>query len=134
MSHKNQQLYNLVFQSVNNIWTQYDIYLLKIETITSDAECALINALNNNFSSFQRVSCWFHLKQDLIKNPKKYGLFNKKPKVINPNITKDIIKQLCILLIEYNGNMDLYDEKIKNLLSKYKNYYNYYLCISYKPK
>ena len=37
MSYKNQQLYNLVFQSVKNIWTQYEIYLLKIETITTDA-------------------------------------------------------------------------------------------------
>ena len=103
MSHKNQQLYNLALQSVKTILTQYDIYTLKIETITTDGEGALINALNNNFSGYQRVSCWFHLKQDIIKNAKHYGLFNKKSKVINPNIAKDIIKELCILPIEYKG-------------------------------
>ena len=31
--------------------------------------------------------------------------------VINPNITKDIIKELCILPIEYKGNMDFFDQK-----------------------
>ena len=75
MSQKNQQLYNLALQSVKTILTQYDIYTLKIETITTDGEGALINALNNNFSGYQRVSCWFHLKQDIIKNAKFYGLF-----------------------------------------------------------
>ena len=81
MSQKNQQLYNFALQSVKTILTQYDIYTLKIETITTDTEGALIKALNNNFSDYQRVSCWFHLKQDVIKNAKHYGLIEKSPKL-----------------------------------------------------
>ena len=55
MSQKNQQLYNLALQSVKTILTQYDIYTLKIETISTDTEGALIKALNNNFSGYQHA-------------------------------------------------------------------------------
>ena len=78
MSNKTEILYNMVFQSVKKIITQNYIYKLNIETITTDQELALINAINNNFENIQRISCWFHLKQDLFRDARVLGLLNKK--------------------------------------------------------
>ena len=41
---------------------------------------ALINAVNNNFKFTQRIDCWFHLKQNLLKEARICGLLNKQNK------------------------------------------------------
>ena len=66
------------------------MYSLNIKTITTDTELALINALNSNFKESLRIRCWFHLKQDLIRNARFLGLLNKKNKDIDINNTYDI--------------------------------------------
>ena len=76
MSNKTEILYDLIFKSVIRILTQNNIYQLQIKTITTDTELALINAVKNNFANSQRIGCWFHLKQDLIREAKVLGLFN----------------------------------------------------------
>jgi len=62
MSHRNEILYTLVFQSINNILTQNRHYELNLTTITTDAEKALINGINNIFTNITLLSCWIHLK------------------------------------------------------------------------
>ena len=58
--------------------TQNYLYKINIDTITTDQETALINAINNTFENIQRISCWFHLKQDLLREARVLGLLNKK--------------------------------------------------------
>ena len=92
----------MVFKSIKNILAHNNIYELKIETITTDTEIALINAIHTNFPKCQRIGCWFHLKQDLMREAKILVLMNKKNKKIDQNITIEIITQLSMLPLEYN--------------------------------
>ena len=108
MSNKTEIIYDMVFKSVKKILTQNGIYSLNIKTITTDTELALINAVNTNFVDVQRIGCWFHLKQDLLRESKVLGLFNKNNKNINPETTIEIIKQLAILPLEYKGGYKLF--------------------------
>ena len=82
MSNKTEILYDLIFKSIIRILTQNNIYQLQIKTITTDTELALINSVKNNFAKSQRIGCWFHLKQDLLRETKVLGLFNIKIKII----------------------------------------------------
>ena len=81
MSNKYEILYNLIMQSIKDILTQFNNYNIIIDTITTDAEEALVNSIKNNFNNTQRLSCLFHLKQDIILNAKAYGLINKNSKI-----------------------------------------------------
>ena len=94
MTKKIEILYDILFKSVKRILTQNYIYKLNIKTITSDTEVALINAINNNFPQSQRIGCWFHFKQDLLREAKICGLLNRKNKKFNPELTLEVITQL----------------------------------------
>jgi len=123
MSNKTEILYTIVFHSIKNLLTQYYIYDLQIETITTDIENALINGLNNTFTNFKRLGCWFHLKCDLIREAK--SLCNKKNKNVDINDTFKIISVLSILPLKYNGNIEYVKEIVDSLSTKYPYYYNY---------
>ena len=87
VNNKSEVMYDIIFKAIKRILTQNEIYNLEIKTITTDSEIALINAVNNNFPNVQRIGCWFHLKQDLIRNARIFGLLNEKNKDIDINIT-----------------------------------------------
>ena len=80
MSNKAEAMYDLIFKSVKRVLTQNYIFELNIITITTDTELALINSVENNFRNTQRIGCWFHLHQDLIREAKIIGLLNSKNK------------------------------------------------------
>ena len=48
-----------------------------------------------------RIGCWFHLKQDLIREARATGLLNKKNKNINIETTLERITQLSMLSLEW---------------------------------
>ena len=121
LSNKTEMLYDIVFKSIIRILTQNNIYNLALETITTDSESALINAINANFKNVQRIGCWFHLKNDLIRNAKIMGLLNKKNKKIDINNTTDIIIPLTILPLTYNGNIEYIKQQININLLLYPN-------------
>ena len=56
---------------------------LKVKTVVTDQEKALINSVINYFPRSQRIACLFHYKQDILKNLKTYGLYNKSNKEIS---------------------------------------------------
>ena len=61
---------------------------------------------------------------DLIRNARSFGLMNKKIKDVDINLTHDIIKQLSILPLEYNRNIEYVKEKVNTLMLQYPQYYN----------
>ena len=124
LSNKSKMLYDLAFKSVKRILTQNGLYQLNIKTITTDTEPALINAINENFNDAQRIGCWFHLKQDLIRNARTMGLLNKRNKGIDINITFEIITQLTLLPLEYKRDIKYVKEKINIMSLQYPKYYN----------
>jgi len=124
LSNKTEMLYDLAFKSVKRILTQNGLYQLNIQTITTDTEAALINAINANFNESQRIGCWFHLKQDLIRNARTMGLLNKRNKDIDINTTFEIITQLTLIPLQYKGNINYVKEKINIMILQYPKYYN----------
>ena len=52
-------------------------FVLKFETITTDNEDALNNGLLKNFPQVQRISCYYHYKQTLERNAKKWDWVKK---------------------------------------------------------
>ena len=78
MNSKEQQLYDLVFESIIKIINSFDITDINIETVVTNQETALINIVYKYFPKTQRISCYFHYKSDIFKNFKKYGLWKKK--------------------------------------------------------
>ena len=106
LSNKSEMLYDLAFKSLKRLLTQNGLYQLNIKTITTDTEVALINAIIANFNVSQRIGCLFHLNQDLIRNARTMGLLNKRNKFLDINITFEIITQLTILPLQYNGNIE----------------------------
>ena len=124
MSNKTEIMYNMVFLSIKKIITQNNLYKLNIITITTDQEAALINAIINTFENIQRISCWFHLKQDLLREARVLGLLNKKNEKINIETTLEIITQLSLLPLEYKGNINYLKEKVNTMSLQYPKYYN----------
>ena len=80
LNSKREILYEIVFQSVINNILQETVSNLQYETIVTDQEIGLINATKKYFPNCQRISCLFHYKQDILRNLKSYGLYNKKYK------------------------------------------------------
>ena len=131
LSNTKEQLYLIVLKSIRNIISQNNIYKLNLSTITTDQEISLVNAVDAVFPKIRRISCWFHLKEDLIRNARAYGLMNKKNKNINIDLTYEIIKEVSLIPFLYNGNLKFVYNKIDELVNKnpyYKNFlYNYFL-------
>ena len=70
LNKKTEDIYNLSLESAYNIITQYGVYDLSLKSICTDTEIALINACMKIFPNIQRIGCFFHYKQDLIRNIK----------------------------------------------------------------
>ena len=132
MSNKLEELYKKVFNSIIEILTQNYINTLTLLCITTGTEYALINAIKSIFMGVRRIECWYHLKANLNKFAKSCYLLNKKNKKINTNITKEIIKRLAIICLDYKGSMDYFDGEIKNIKTQYNK--EYYPLISYFVK
>ena len=125
MTNKTEILYDLIFKSVIRIITQQKAYTLNLLTITTDTEIALINAIHNNFPNINRIGCWFHLNQDLLREARIMGLFSRKNKGIDINITYEIITQLSLLPLTYKGNIDDLKNQLNIIITQYPKYYNY---------
>ena len=93
------------------------------QTIATDTEIALINAVKINFENTTKIGCWSHLKQNLLNQAKICGLFNKKNTKIDTNLTFDIISQLSILPLTYKGNIEYLKNQINIILLQYPSYY-----------
>ena len=59
-----------------------------------------------------------------MREAKILGLINKKNKKIDPNITIEIITQLSMLPLEYNGDLDYLKNKLEIISKQYPNNYN----------
>ena len=105
MNGKSQDLYDIVFDSLINIITENRNIELEVLSIITDTEKALINSVKKYFPNSQRIACYFHYKQDVLRNLRIYGLYNE-----NNKVTSDIIiKKLGKLPFLYKGDLDLFN-------------------------
>ena len=120
LNGKSEILYDYAFQSVIDLITSKRSFDLNIKTIIADSEKALINVIKKFFPNSQSISCFFHYKQDILRNLRSYGLYKKNDKEIS-NI---IIKDLSSLPFDYKGDLEHVKSKLRKITSKYPNYTN----------
>ena len=94
---------------------------LKVKTIVTYQEKALINTVTTVFPKCQRISCLFHYKKDIIRNIKSYGLYNKA----NKNQSNIIIYKLGKLPFTYKGDIKYVIQETQNIINKYPIYKNF---------
>ena len=113
----------MLFDSVFKIISNFTKDIISFETVVTDQESALINIVNKYFPNTRRITCFFHYKEDLIRNLRKYGLLKDKLKQSN----KIIIGILSCLPIIYKGDMNLLENILNNIKEdeKLKIYTNY---------
>ena len=55
---------------------------INVNSIVTDSELVLVKIFKKYFPNSLRIMCLFHLKQDLMREAKKLGLFNSKNKKV----------------------------------------------------
>ena len=119
LNNKRYEIYEKCLNSFKNIISQNNIFDLEIETITTDAETALLNAVNKVFPNVMLFNCYYHYKVDLLSNVKKYGLLNKNNNETNINDIKIMIYQLGQLPILNNGDISVFNNKLNDIKNKF---------------
>ena len=121
MNSKEEYLYDLVFQSILRIIWLDNRENIKVETIVTDQDKALINVINKYYPNSQRISCLFHYKQDILRNLRTYGLMKKNYK----NDSLKILYELGNLPIYYKGDLEYIMKECKKLEKNYPIYKNF---------
>ena len=67
LNGKFERFYEIVLENLNKIINDNNKYIIQYETIVTDSEKALVNVFKKIIPKTQRISCYFHYKQDLIK-------------------------------------------------------------------
>ena len=125
LTGKNIEIYDLSLESIINILTENRKLELEVWSIITDTEIALIDTVKKYFPNVHRIGCFFHYKQDLIRNIKAYGLYKKEDK----ETSNYIIEKLSSLPFLYKGKLDFVNSlinKISNDYPKYSNFLNNY--------
>ena len=81
LNSKKEAIYNYAFSGVLDILTLNGKIKLKVKTIVTDQEKALINTVTKFFPKCQRISCLFHYKQDILKISNLMGYITKHIKI-----------------------------------------------------
>ena len=121
LNNKTEYLYDKAFESIINIITVNRTIELEINSIVTDSELALVKVIKKYFPNAKRIACYFHYKQDLLRNIKKYGLYKDSDKD-NSNIIINILGKLPFI---YKGDMNIIYNLFDELSSKYPKYYNF---------
>ena len=124
MNNKRYDIYKDIFLSFKNIISQNQLYQLEFESITTDAELALIKAINEVFPKVKHFNCYFHYKQDLIRRFKKEGLYKKRAKNKEPNECQSVINTLGLLPLQYKGDINFINKILDELIQNYPNFKN----------
>ena len=121
LNGKSQVLYDEAFGSLINIITNNRKIDLDVVSIISDSEIALINIIKKYFPNSQRIACYFHFKQDLLRNLRTYGLYNESNKLTSDSI----LKKLGKLPFIYKGKIEYVLGYLENIKKEYPNYINF---------
>ena len=121
LNGKSQILYEQAFGSLINIITNNRKIELEVVSIITDSEIALINVIKKYFPNCQRIACYFHFKQDLLRNLRSYGLYNENNKLTSDNI----LKKLGKLTFKYKGKINFVLIYLKNIIKEHPKYCNF---------
>ena len=104
MNSKTESTYDLVLENVYKL-INIGLKTKKIfKCITTDNELGLINSIHKIFPKSFRISCWFHMKQNLVKRARIIGL----TKETYEKGTNNVINSIGLIPLIYNGNIYLF--------------------------
>ena len=95
--------------------TQNNTVSYNLETVTSDSEFALIQAINDAFPQAQRIGCYYHYINDIKRNLAIYNL-NKN------ELYETFFKEISKVPLIYKGNIKYSDEIMINFKENHKNF------------
>ena len=121
LNSKNEDLYNMVFEDVINLITWKGKKEINIKTIVTDSEKALMNLIKKYFPKSQRVACYFHYKQDIVRNIRSYGLYKDEMK----KQSNEVIKILSSIPYNYKGNIEIVNKILEDTKKLYKYHSNF---------
>ena len=121
LNSKNEDLYNMVFEDVINLITWKGKKEINIKTIVTDSEKALMNSIKKYFPTSQRVACYFHYKQDIVRNIRSYGLYKDEMK----KQSNEVIKILSSILYIYKGNIEIVNKILEDTKKSHKYHSNF---------
>ena len=121
INYQNERMYNMIFDSINNILTSHKQYYLKLEIIITDNEEALLSVIKKFFPNIRIIICYFHYKKNIIKNLRSYDLYKNKFK----NISNIVLKILCSLPFKYEGNINFILNTLGILIKNYPQYQDF---------
>ena len=119
MNSKTEIAYDHIFSDIKDILSFDNNEKFNFSTITTDNELALNNSIRKHFPSSQRISCFFHYRQCIERNVRKFGL-NKSELSDNTRIIIDI---LGTLPLKYDGDLDKITNIIEELKEKYPSHF-----------
>ena len=102
-----------------SVITQNNTFKLEIESITSDDEIAMINAISEVFVGISRYNCYFHYKKNIVDKLRKKGFLKKKNKDERFKEVKEIINILGRLPLDYDGNMEYFNSITEDIKKRY---------------
>ena len=73
LNSKTEEAYNLCFSFIKKLLLN-NSEEKEFIIITTDNELALINSIKNNFKFKQRISCYYHFKNNIEKKAREIGL------------------------------------------------------------
>lgn len=103
LNSKTELIYDLVFESLIKIIWYNNLMDIKVETIVTDQELALIKVIKKYFPNARRISCLFHCKQNILRNLRVYGLMKKNKKEESLNL----LKKLGNISFVYKGKLKM---------------------------
>ena len=118
---RSQDLYEAIFFSLINLLTNDRNIELEVQSIITDTEKALINIIKKYFPNIQRIACFFHYKQDILRNLKSYGLYKEN----NKTTSEYILKKLGNLPFIYKGDTNKIMDSLINIKNEYPKYTNF---------
>ena len=71
----------MVFEDVIKLITWQGFKKINIKTIVTDSEKVLMNSVKKNFPEAHRVVCYFHYKEDIIRNIRANRLCKNEMKI-----------------------------------------------------
>ena len=92
---------------------------MEFESITSDNEIAIINAISKVFVGISRFNYYFHYKKNIADKLRKKGFLKKKNQDDRFKEVKEIINILGRIPLEYDDNTEYFNLIAEDIKKRY---------------
>ena len=128
MNNKSQISYEIVLNKLKDIITYNNNIELKVISISTDFEVALINVTKIVFKNIRHVGCLFHYVKNIRLYLSKLGLYNKN----TTQLSNELLKELTTIPFKYQIDNKIFDKIFRIFEEKNSDNEFIYLYIKFK--